>query len=50
NYVKLFSKIILSSSKPNRLVIDPFGVSGTTFAVAEKYKRKWLGTKLQPEY
>jgi len=30
--------------------LDPFGGSGTTFAVAEAYKRKWLGTELEPEY
>ncbi len=48
--VELLRKIILSSSNPDSLIIDPFGGSGTTFAVAEAYKRKWLGTELQIEY
>ena len=32
------------------IILDPFGGSGTTYAVAEAYKRKWLGTELQIEY
>jgi len=48
--VELLRKIILSSSNPDSLIIDPFGGSGTTYAVAEAYKRKWLGTELQEEY
>lgn len=34
----------------NGIMIDPFGGTGTTYAVAEAYQRKWLGTELQPEY
>lgn len=48
--VELLRKIILSSSNPDSLILDPFGGSGTTFAVAEAYNRKWLGTELELEY
>ena len=48
--VELLRKIILSSSDKNSLIIDPFAGSGTTFAVAEAYKRKWMGTELQHDY
>ena len=32
------------------MVIDPFGGSGTTYAVAEAFNRKWLGTETDIEY
>lgn len=48
--VELLKKIILSSSKEGDIVIDPFGGSGTTFAVAEAYNRKWKGSELDIEY
>lgn len=48
--VELLRKIILSSSNQDSLIFDPFGGSGTTYAVAEAYHRKWMGTELQPEY
>lgn len=48
--VELLRKIILSSSNENDLVIDPFGGSGTTYAVAEAYGRRWLGTELESKY
>lgn len=48
--VELLRKIILSSSLRENLVVDPFGGSGTTFAVAEAYQRKWLGSELEQEY
>jgi len=48
--VELLRKIILSSSKKGDLVLDPFGGSGTTFAVAEAFNRNWLGTELNSDY
>jgi site-specific DNA-methyltransferase (adenine-specific) len=48
--VELLSKIILSSSNPESTIVDPFGGSGTTYAVAEAFQRKWLGTELEQEY
>lgn len=40
----------MSSSNPDSIILDPFGGSGTTYAVAEAYERKWLGTELNQEY
>ena len=38
----LLERIILASSKPGDIVIDVFGGSGTTAAVAEKLGRRWI--------
>ena len=38
----LLSRIILASSNPGDLVMDVFGGSGTTAAVAEKLGRRWI--------
>ncbi len=48
--VELLRKVILSSSNCNDLVLDPFGGSGTTFAVAEALNRRWIGTELELDY
>ncbi len=48
--VELLRKVILSSSNPDSLIVDPFGGSGTTYAVAEAYGRKWLGSELEVDY
>ena len=48
--IELLRRIILASSNEFDLVVDPFGGSGTTYAVAEAYNRKWLGTELNKEY
>lgn len=47
---ELLRKLILASSNPNDLVIDPFSGSGTTLVVAEQLGRKWLGCDLSHEY
>lgn len=48
--VELLSRIILSSSNPDSIVVDPFGGSGTTYAVAEAFGRRWIGSELEEEY
>ena len=48
--VELVKKCILASSNPDSTIVDPFGGSGTTFAVAEAFGRRWLGTELSPDY
>jgi site-specific DNA-methyltransferase (adenine-specific) len=48
--VELVNKIILASSDADSLIVDPFGGSGTTYAVAEAYERRWLGSELNPAY
>ena len=39
----LLYRVILSSSNPGDVVLDPFFGSGTTGAVAKKLHRRWLG-------
>ncbi len=48
--VELVKKFILASTNEGDLVIDPFGGSGTTYAVAEAYNRNWMGTDISDEY
>jgi hypothetical protein len=43
-------RIIRCCSHPNEIVLDPFGGSGTTFAVAKKLDRRWIGLELSPDY
>jgi DNA modification methylase len=46
----LIERVILSSSKADDLVIDPFLGSGTTAVVAQRLQRRWLGIEALPEY
>src|SRR6266542_21982 len=48
--VELLKKIILSSSNSESIIFDPFGGSGTTYAVAEALRRKWIGSELEIKY
>lgn len=47
---KLVAKIMLASSKPGDFVLDPFGGSGTTAAVAKKLGRHYTVVERNPEY
>ncbi len=47
---ELLRKIVLASSNPGDLVVDPFLGSGTTAVVAEQLDRKWMGCDISPEY
>ncbi|MGI6537693.1 MAG: DNA-methyltransferase [Caldicoprobacterales bacterium] len=40
---KLIAKLILASSKPGDLILDPFLGSGTTSVVAKKLNRRYIG-------
>ncbi|MBN1169244.1 site-specific DNA-methyltransferase [Candidatus Woesebacteria bacterium] len=40
---KLLQRVIAGCTKEGELVLDAFAGSGTTLAVAEKLKRKWIG-------
>lgn len=42
----LVQRAIETSTAPGDLVLDPFGGSGTTFAVAERLGRRWRGMEL----
>ncbi|MGV2451633.1 UNVERIFIED_CONTAM: DNA methyltransferase [Ralstonia mannitolilytica] len=46
--VKLLDRIIEMSSNEDDIIFDPFGGSGTTYAVAEIKRRKWIGIELGP--
>ena len=47
---KLIAKLILASSRPGQLVLDPFLGSGTTSVVAKKLGRHYLGIEREREY
>ena len=44
--IQLLLRIILSSTKPGDVVLDPFAGSGTTLVVAEQLGRKSIGIEL----
>lgn len=47
---KLLAKIILASSNPGDLVLDPFSGSGTTPVVAKKLGRRFVGIETDRSY
>jgi modification methylase len=46
----LLYRIILASSNPGDLILDPFFGSGTTGAVAKKLGRNWIGIERDKKY
>lgn len=46
----LLYRVILSSSNPGDVVLDPFFGTGTTGALAKKLHRHWIGIERDPEY
>jgi modification methylase len=46
----LLARVILSSSRPDDLVLDPFNGTGTTGAVAKHLGRRYLGIERDPAY
>jgi modification methylase len=46
----LLYRVILSSSNPGDVVLDPFFGTGTTGAVAKKLQRHWIGIERDPLY
>src|SRR5574341_1116860 len=47
---KLLAKIILASTNPGDVVLDPFLGSGTTSVVAKKLGRRWCGIEIDETY
>jgi site-specific DNA-methyltransferase (adenine-specific) len=43
---KTLDRVVEMSTLPGDLVLDPFGGSGTTFAVCEKKGREWIGMEI----
>jgi modification methylase len=46
----LLTRIILATSNPGDVVLDPFFGTGTTGAVAKRFHRHWIGIELDPQY
>lgn len=46
----LLYRVILSSTNPGDVVLDPFFGSGTTGAVAKKLHRNWIGLEREDKY
>ena len=46
----LLYRVILSSSNPGDVVLDPFFGTGTTGAVAKKLRRRWIGVERDARY
>lgn len=47
---KLLAKIMLASTEPGDVVLDPFLGSGTTSVVASKLGRKYVGIEMDPMF
>jgi len=47
---KLLAKLVLASSKPDDVILDPFLGSGTTSVVARKLGRHYIGIEAESEY
>ena len=43
---KILDRVVEMSTEPGDLVADPFGGSGTTYAVCEQKARRWLGVEI----
>jgi DNA modification methylase len=46
--LELLKRIIMASTDPGDLVLDPFAGSGTTLVAAEKLERRWIGLDSSP--
>lgn len=46
----ILTRVILSSTSPGDIVLDPFFGSGTTGAVAKRFGRNWIGIDREPTY
>ena len=47
---KLLAKLILASSRPGDLVLDPFSGSGSTLVTAKKLNRHYIGIERNEQY
>lgn len=46
----LLYRVLMSSTKPGDVVLDPFFGTGTTGAVAKRLRRRWIGLEREHEY
>ena len=47
---KLLAKLILASSNPGDIVLDPFAGSGSTLTTAKKLSRHYVGIEINEQY
>lgn len=48
--LKLLERIVLSSTNPDDIVLDPFTGSSTTGLAAHKHGRRFIGIDIEKEY
>ena len=48
--IQLLDRIVLASTRPNDIVLDPFSGSGTTGIAAYKAGRQYVGIELEKDY
>jgi modification methylase len=46
----LLYRVLLATTKPGDVVLDPFFGTGTTGAVAKRLGRRWIGIEREPQY
>ena len=46
----LLERVLLATSRPGDLVLDPFAGSGTSGAVAQRLDRRWIMVEREPRY
>ena len=46
----LLARVLLASTNPGDVVLDPFFGTGTTGAVARRLGRRWIGIERDPDY
>jgi site-specific DNA-methyltransferase (adenine-specific) len=46
----LLMRVLLATTKPGDVVLDPFLGTGTTAAVAKRLGRRWMGIERDPQY
>ncbi|PTQ12323.1 modification methylase [Sphingomonas oleivorans] len=46
----LLYRVLLASTEPGDIVLDPFFGTGTTGAVARRLRRRWIGIEREPKY
>ena len=44
---KILERVVEISTSPGDVVLDPFGGSGTTYAVCESRSRRWIGMEIE---
>ncbi|MDA8675130.1 DNA methyltransferase [Alphaproteobacteria bacterium] len=46
----LLARVVMASTRPGDVILDPFFGTGTTGVVAKRLRRHWIGIEADPEY